>query len=190
MLTNDGSAKSLARPRLPKETLEQLRRVYEREYKELCDDWQSLERKAQSVGAVAGAVVAATSAVSVGTATIDSDVLRYLLMPLVLFLFGAGFASLKALHVVSVTSVPPGEKLRRRARRLHCEAPSASAATYETELEHLEVGFWDQACTDLHRANQAKADWVKRGQLLLLGALGIAVLVVMLSSLVSLGVWP
>jgi hypothetical protein len=165
---------------LPVEITLDLKRVYEREYRELCENWTSLERKAQLSGGAAGALLAGVVAF-LGNDRFNIPTHLYLLFPVIgVALFVSGAFALAALRVSDETMAPPGEKLREIAWDARSDDMTAWIAAYTPRAAHREVVMWDQACKDLHRSNGRKGASVRRAQLWLLVAAGVALLFVVL----------
>jgi hypothetical protein len=163
---------------LPNEVGLDLLPTYEREYKELCDNWASLERKAQLTGGAAGALLAGVVAF-LGNPRFQVPRMFYVFFAAIgIALFIAGLYALAALWVSDETLPPPGEKLRDLAWELKHDTPEHWVADYRREVTHKRVVFWDQACKDLHKSNQRKGRYVRNAQGWLVGAAGVAMLFV------------
>jgi hypothetical protein len=163
---------------LPSEIALDLLPAYEREYKELCDNWASLERKAQLTGGAAGALLAGLVAF-LGNPRFQMLGGFYVFFALVgIALFISGLFALRALWVSDETLPLPGEKLRALAWELKHDAPQHWLTDYRREAAHKRVILWDQACRDLHKSNQKKGRLVRYAQGWLAGAFGIAMLFV------------
>jgi len=165
---------------LPVQIALDLKRVYEREYRELCENWTSLERKAQLSGGAAGALLAGVVAF-LGNDRFNIPTHMYLLFPVIgAALFISGAFALVALRVSDETMAPPGEKLREIAWDARSDDTEAWIAAYTPRAAHREVVMWDQACKDLHKSNGRKGASVRRAQLWLLVAAGFALLFIVL----------
>jgi hypothetical protein len=164
---------------LPSEIALDLLPAYEREYKELCDNWASLERKGQLTGGAAGALLAGVVAF-LGNPRFQLLGGFYVFFALIgIALFVSGLFALRALWVSDETLPLPGERLRGLALELKHDAPQHWVTDYQREAAHMRVVFWDQACKDLHKSNQTKGRFVRLAQGWLAGAFGIAMLFVL-----------
>lgn len=161
-------------PRLNADVAKLIVPIYEREYKELCDNWSSLERKAQLAGGVAGAVLTGGLAV-LGNERFTLPSQLIFATPIVgAFVFIALVCSLRALWVSSETLPPAGDDIRKLAWELKDATPS----TFEVESLHIQLIHWDTACRDLLKSINRKAGWVTAAQRwLLVTAMGLLLLI-------------
>lgn len=159
--------------RLPTAIANDLVDSYEREYKELCENWLSLERKAQLSGGVVGALLAGVISFIGGQKTAPSTLTTFLIALVSAFLIASAYCSLSGLRVSTETLPPPGEKLRAIAWAERSDEKATWIDNYTVEAANKRVVLWDQACRDLHQSNEIKGGLVRRSQALLLAA-GVA----------------
>lgn len=156
--------------RLPESVALRVIPAYEREYGELCDNWKSLEQKAQLAAGAAGAILTGGLAILGNDKVTLPKGLTLLLILSAFLVFLALACSLASLRVSSATLPPAGEDLRKLAWELFDSRPAELESSFSMEAAHLLLVHWDTACRDLHGSIEKKASWVARAQWCLLGA--------------------
>lgn len=168
------------------DVMETLLPHYEREYKELCANWNGIEKKAQLAGVVAGALLSGLLAL-MGNQRFVLPPPLYLLVPVIAaLLFVSATFALHAIRISDETLPPPGEKLQRVAWLYLKRGSPDWAEDFRKASLHMQVVQWDQACRDLAQSTARKGAAVKRAQALLLAAAAIALLFV---TVLSLALW-
>ena len=176
--------------RLPTQISIDITTSYEREYKELCDNWISLERKAQLSAGACGALLAGLISFIGGLKTAPTTVTALLLALISMSLLVSALCSLFGLRTSTETLPTPGEKIRAIAWSLKSEDEAKWIQDYIVEAAHKRVVFWDQACKDLFSSNEAKALFVGRSQTFLVVAGVLAAILagsLLFTSVVRLG---
>jgi hypothetical protein len=165
--------------RLPKKVMKQLRPVYEAEWKELSSNWDAIERKAQLAGGAAAALLTGLLGLAGSERLRMPGSLYWILAAIATVLFISMSCSLAALWISSQTLPPPGEMTRKLAWQLQAADPDSCAQKFAVESLHQQIVEWDQACKDLHTANEMKGTRVLWAQtaLVLAGALTLALIV-------------
>lgn len=159
---------------LPLNVSRQLIPIYEKEYSELCQNWSSLERKAQLAGGAVLAILTGGLALVIKSFGMQPTIVVFSLALLAVTLSVAGFFSAKSLSVTSETLAPPGEDIRAIAWRLADNDHARWSAQFEIEAAHALVVNWDQACKDLFESLEKKGEYVATSQTWLLVSGGIS----------------
>ncbi len=161
--------------RLPTEIAQSLIPIYEREYQELCQNWSSIERKAQIIG---GAVLALLTG---GLALIAKSLYSqpaFVVVTLVIVaatLSVAGYLSAQALKPTDQTLPPHGSRFRDIAYKVKRDDNVVWTTDYDAEALHHQVVDWDQACKDLKASVDEKGSMVAKAHnwLIVAGALSL-----------------
>ena len=163
---------------LPVDVMEEPLPQYQREYRELSENWTAVERKAQGTCIVAGALLSGALAI-IGNSRFS--------IPQPLYLVFAGFAILvfvstvfafRALKISDQTLPPSGDDLRDLAWARMNGGASDWREHFKQESLHKQVEHWDQACKDLAASIGKKGNAVARSHAwLMAGALLALVLI-------------
>lgn len=146
--------------------------AYRDEYKDLADNWRSLDAKAQGALATAGVFLGATFAFVRPEAALPVSERGFLLVG-VLALGAAVLLGFMCLSVRVVNAHPGGDAFDERVTAAAAAlAGPDSRAAYLTELLER-CSEWRETNQEVSEANNDKAAWLKRSQ----SALSLAVLV-------------
>ena len=170
--------------KIPKAIADDLISVYEREYEELCGNWQKLEQKAQLTAGSSGLILTGSVAfLSLGL--VDIPAYAYWFFPLIaLTLFISGLCSLRALWVSGVDVPPAGEDLRSVAEGIQCDTDQEWVEEYWKKGSMQKLMDWDDACEDTSNSLHRKGRWVLRAQAWLLVTAGLVLIFVVTVSVV------
>lgn len=155
--------------RLPVDVARSIIPIYEREYRELSDNWTTIERKAQLSAAAAGTILTVGLGF-LGNERFSLPGIYNLAFPLAAVgVAGALLAALGALWVTDETLPPAGEDLRNLAWEVSPAGMIVDPDHFEIESLHLKLVHWDTACKDLHSSLARKGSRVRCAQRFLLG---------------------
>lgn len=171
---------------LPVEVMEKLLPHYQREYRELSDNWIAVERKAQGTCVVAGALLSGALAI-IGNSRYTVAPPLYLGFALFAALvFVAAVFAFRALKVSEQTLPPSGDFLRDLAwERMNGGAPDWTDQ-YQQESLHQQVAHWDTACKDLATSVSRKGSAVASSHAWLLAGAAVALLLI---TAICLSLW-
>lgn len=159
-----------------KEVLE----AYRREFDQLNANFRDLDGKAQGTATVAGAFLAAGLALLNRPAGLNALWAKGLLLLGVAGLIGAVVVSVQALRIRQVISCPAGDDVANLLEVMK-KVPEGEISSRLIYFYGDEASLWRSCIQSRRSANELKATFISRAQLLLtLTALSLAMLIVSL----------
>jgi hypothetical protein len=153
--------------------------AYEVEYRDLADNWRSLDGKAQGTVAIAGVFIGGAVAFAQRLSSDSSNAMRTAVgLGVLLLLVCVGFA-ISVLRIRTVNAPPDGDSVRKLVADLLEVSESERAGRYLGYLEDRVVA-WKTGIDEVASVNDSKATALWRAQLSLAAAIGaFAILIVL-----------
>lgn len=141
------------------------------DYKEIWEQWKTIDTKAQGVIVVSGIALTGLFAVLRDRPSTDA-LARCIVAASVIAAFGAAVAALIALRVRDVESAPTGKSISDLVAQIQAKGVETQALPerYPRLLNDIRK-LWEKPLADNRIALVAKASWLWRAQMMIVGSM-------------------